>query len=95
MILIVFATMNSFRSNEAYLRKLEATKARLSHFVEKTARPRKRVLFFVNLSLTAANFSAAKSNNDVSFFRGSATGRAAKVEQSSEPGPRHLHPMPS
>jgi hypothetical protein len=59
--------MNSFRGNEAHLPKLEATKARLPHFVEKPrARGKKR--FFVNLSSTTANFSAVKSNNDVTFF---------------------------
>jgi len=45
IILIIFATMNSFRGNEAHLPKLEATKARVPHFVEKTARPREKVLF--------------------------------------------------
>jgi hypothetical protein len=47
--------MNSFRGNEAHLPKLEATKARLPHFVEKPrARGKKR--FFVNLSSNNGEF---------------------------------------
>jgi hypothetical protein len=45
IILIVFATINSFTGNEGQPPKLEATKARLPQFVGKTARPREKVLF--------------------------------------------------